>query len=172
MNSDARAGVAIRGDVGAKMPLLPWLAGALVVGAAALAAIASWLVVRAVRGLRPLLRLTPTRPQGQGPPAAPPHAVPSAGEHAGTATETIDVHASHLAERVRDLVHEGNVRRLVVKDAGGTTVLDAPVTVGVVGALAAPKLATLAALAAVATNYSIEVDREHLQATESVVAPT
>jgi hypothetical protein len=130
-----------------------------------------WLLVRGLRGWRRFPRFEPV-PSQQGSAATHVGEVQGTAEQASTAAERIDVHASHLAARVKDLVHEGNVRRLVVKDASGTTVLDAPVSVGVVGALAAPKLAALGALAAIATNYSIEVEREHTGTTAPVVATT
>lgn len=78
-----------------------------------------------------------------------------------TWTEKIDVHGSHLVEKVRELVHEGNVRRIIITNPDGKPVLEVPVTVGVVGILAAPAMAAVAALAAIAADYSIEVEREH-----------
>lgn len=67
----------------------------------------------------------------------------------------------HLVEKVKDLLHEGNVRRLIIKDADHKTVMEVPVTVGVVGFLVAPTMAAIAALAALAADYSIDVEREH-----------
>ena len=77
-------------------------------------------------------------------------------------TEQIDVKGGHLIERIKELLHEGNVRRLIIKDAGGKPVLEMPVTVGVVGILAAPTMAAVGALAALAADYSIEVEREEV----------
>ena len=75
----------------------------------------------------------------------------------------------HLVEKVKDLLHEGNVRRLIIKDAEHKTVMEVPVTVGVVGFLVAPTMAAIAALAALAADYSIDVEREH---PDSAVAAT
>lgn len=75
-------------------------------------------------------------------------------------TEKIDVKGGHLLAKVKELLHEGNVRRLIIKDAGDKTVLEMPVTVGLVGILAAPTMAAVGALAAIAADYSIEVERE------------
>jgi hypothetical protein len=50
---------------------------------------------------------------------------------ATTCTETIDVKGRHLVQKVKELVHEGNVRRVIIKDADGKTVMEVPVTVGV-----------------------------------------
>ncbi|WP_433678073.1 DUF4342 domain-containing protein [Nocardia sp. CA-119907] len=77
-----------------------------------------------------------------------------------TSTEKVDVKGRHLVERVKELVHEGNVRRIVIKDSDGRPVMEVPVTVGVVGFLLAPTVAAIGALAALAAHYSIEVERE------------
>jgi hypothetical protein len=76
-----------------------------------------------------------------------------------TSTENIDVKGRHLAKKVRELVREGNVRRIVVKNSDGDTVVEMPVTVGVLGVLVAPSMAAIGGLAAVAADYSIEVER-------------
>ena len=77
-----------------------------------------------------------------------------------TTTETIDVEHGHLVTKVRELIHEGNVRRILIKDGQGKTVMEVPVTFGVLGLLAAPKMAGIGAMAALAANYSIEVERD------------
>jgi hypothetical protein len=82
-------------------------------------------------------------------------------EAAETTTESFDVKGGHLVEKVKDLLHEGNVRRLIIKDADHKTVMEVPVTVGIVGFIVAPTMAAIAALAALAADYSIEVEREH-----------
>jgi hypothetical protein len=80
-------------------------------------------------------------------------------QQATTATETFDVTGGHLVEKVKELLHEGNVRRLRIKDSGGRTVMEVPVTLGLVGFLIAPTMAAIGALAALAADYSIEVER-------------
>ncbi len=77
-----------------------------------------------------------------------------------TGIEKVDLRGGHLVEKVKELVHEGNVRRIIIKDPGGETVMELPVAVGVAGLLAAPKWAALGAFAAIAADYSIEVERE------------
>jgi len=72
--------------------------------------------------------------------------------------ERIKVEGEDLLKRVKQVVHEGNVRRIVIKQ-GPRTVVEFPVTVGVVGAVAAPMLAALGALAALLTECTIEVER-------------
>src|SRR5262245_1024496 len=73
-------------------------------------------------------------------------------------TETISVEGGQLLEEVQRLIHEGNVRRIVIKQ-GMDTVVEFPLTVGVAGALIAPWLAAAGAIAALVTDCSIEVER-------------
>ena len=56
-----------------------------------------------------------------------------------------------VIERTKKLIHEGNVRRLIVKNAQGITLIEVPLTVGVVGAVLVPVWAAIAAIAAIAT---------------------
>jgi hypothetical protein len=85
-----------------------------------------------------------------------------------TSTEKIDVKGGHLVAKVKELVHEGNVRRVIIKDADGRTVMEVPVTIGVVGFLVAPTIGAIGALAALAADYSIEVERDAPQSTDAV----
>ena len=80
-------------------------------------------------------------------------------------TEKFDVKRSHFVEQVKELVREGNVRRIVINDSRGRTVTRIPVTVGVVGVLVAPALAAVAAIAALLADYSIEVERDVFNST-------
>lgn len=64
-----------------------------------------------------------------------------------------------LTEKVKQLVHEGNTRRVVVRNAKGEPVLDIPVTAGVVAAVAAPVVTAGAAFAALAGPWSLGVER-------------
>jgi len=75
-----------------------------------------------------------------------------------TAWETIKVQGGQVAEELQKLLHEGNVRRVVVKQKG-RSVAEFPVTVGLVGALVAPVLAAIGALVAVLADCTIEVER-------------
>jgi hypothetical protein len=65
-----------------------------------------------------------------------------------------------LVDKVRQLIHEGNVRRLVIKNDKGHTVMEIPVTAGVVAAIAAPVVTAIGAIAALAGDWSIEVERQ------------
>jgi hypothetical protein len=74
--------------------------------------------------------------------------------------ETHQVDGSQLIDRVKQLIHEGNVRRIIVKQ-GEHTIAEFPLTLGVAGALLAPPLAALGAIAALITDCTLEVEREH-----------
>jgi len=73
--------------------------------------------------------------------------------------EEFRVKGEELVEKVRQLIHEGNVRRLIIKDNEGKTYLEIPVTFGVIGALLAPMLAAIGAVAAMVADLKIEVIR-------------
>jgi uncharacterized protein DUF4342 len=75
-----------------------------------------------------------------------------------TYKESFKVAADQLLDAVERLLHEGNVRRVIIKQHA-KTVVEFPLTVGVVGTLFAPVLAAVGALAAVLTDCSIEVER-------------
>jgi hypothetical protein len=72
--------------------------------------------------------------------------------------ETIKVKGGQLLDKVRDLIEEGNVRRIVIKQED-RTIAEFPLTVGVVGAVLAPMLAAVGAIAALVTDCKIEVER-------------
>jgi hypothetical protein len=85
--------------------------------------------------------------------------------------ETIKVEGGELLEEVRRLLHEGNVRRIVIKQ-GERTVVEFPLTLGLVGAALAPPLAAVGAMAALLTDCSIEVERdEEGEADANATAP-
>jgi hypothetical protein len=73
--------------------------------------------------------------------------------------EEFTVSADNLIEKVKGLLREGNVTRIIVKDDKGKTLLEIPATVGVIGAVLAPWLAALGVIAALATNCKIVVER-------------
>lgn len=73
--------------------------------------------------------------------------------------EEFTVSADNLIERVKSLLHEGNVNRVIVRDEKGHLLLEIPATVGVIGAILVPWLAALGVIAALATNCKIVVER-------------
>jgi uncharacterized OB-fold protein len=74
-------------------------------------------------------------------------------------SEEYTVSGSNLVDRVRELLHEGNVTRVIVKDMAGKTLLEIPVTIGIVGVVLAPWLAALGVIAALVANCKIVVER-------------
>jgi hypothetical protein len=79
---------------------------------------------------------------------------------AATPTERIEVKGEHLVAKVKELIHEWNTQRIVINDADGTPVLEMPMTVGVIGLLVAPELTAVGTLGALASHYSIDVERQ------------
>ncbi len=76
-----------------------------------------------------------------------------------TRWEEFRVAGDQLVKTVKDLVHEGNVRRIIVKNEEGHTFLEIPLTVGVVGAVLLPVWAALGALAALVSGFDIAVEK-------------
>ena len=74
-------------------------------------------------------------------------------------TEEFHVNGEELLGRIKKLVHEGNIRRIIIKNKEGGTVIEIPLTFGVVGALLAPTLAAVGAIAALLTEATIVVEK-------------
>lgn len=74
-------------------------------------------------------------------------------------TEEFHLTGEELLAKVRELVHEGNIRRLIIRNESGATLIEIPLTVGVVGAALLPVWAAVGAIAALATDCSIVVER-------------
>jgi Domain of unknown function (DUF4342) len=73
--------------------------------------------------------------------------------------EEFSINGDELLAKVRQLVHEGNVRRLTIKNEKGDTLVVIPLTIGVIGAALLPVFAAVGALAALATRCTIVVER-------------
>jgi len=69
------------------------------------------------------------------------------------------VKGEDLLKKIKELIHEGNIRRIIIKNADGKTLIEIPVTLGLVGAVLLPVLAAVGAIAALAADYTIEVER-------------
>jgi hypothetical protein len=74
--------------------------------------------------------------------------------------EEFKVSGEDLLKKVKELIAEGNVRRITVKGKDGKTIVEMPLTVGVVGAVLAAPLAAVGAIAALVTECTISVERE------------
>ena len=76
-----------------------------------------------------------------------------------THTEEFKVLGENLLAKIKELVHEGNVRRVISKNDEGRALIDLPLSLGVVGTLLAPQLAAIGAIAALITQGTITVER-------------
>lgn len=76
-----------------------------------------------------------------------------------TYTEEFQVNGEELIAKIKELVHEGNIRRVIIRNDKGRTLVDIPLTMGVVGALLAPQLAAVGAIAALLTSGTIVVEK-------------
>lgn len=73
--------------------------------------------------------------------------------------EEFRVNGNEVLGKVKEIIHEGNVRRVIFKDEHGKTFMEIPLTIGVVGAIAAPILAAVGGIAALASNMTIVVEK-------------
>jgi hypothetical protein len=73
--------------------------------------------------------------------------------------EKFKVAGSELGDKIRELIHEGNVRRIIIKDEHGHTFMEIPMTVATIGVVAAPVLAAVGAIAALVAKCEVVVER-------------
>jgi hypothetical protein len=85
-------------------------------------------------------------------------------------TQEFSVSSDDVMKRVKELLHEGNVSRIIVKDDDGKSLLEIPVTAGVVGVLLAPWLAAVGVVAALARHCTIVVVRKRKVAATPISA--
>lgn len=76
-----------------------------------------------------------------------------------TVTDEFTVEAGDLLKRIQELLHEGNVTRIIVKDEAGKLLLEIPATAAVVGAILVPWMAAIGVIAALATRCRIVVEK-------------
>lgn len=73
--------------------------------------------------------------------------------------ERYEVRGEDVVKKIKEIIHEGNVRRIIINDMKGKTIVEFPLTVGVVGVLLAPILAAAGAIAAIATKCTVIVEK-------------
>jgi hypothetical protein len=76
-----------------------------------------------------------------------------------TRYEEFRLNGGEILNKVKEILHQGNVRRIILKDEHDKTFMEIPLTVGVVGAIVAPILAAVGAVAALASNLTIVVEK-------------
>jgi hypothetical protein len=77
------------------------------------------------------------------------------------------VHAKDLLNKIEELIKEGNVRRIIIKDADGKPYLEIPLSIGVIGAIAAPVVTAIGALAGVVANFTVEIVKKEDEEVEA-----
>lgn len=75
-------------------------------------------------------------------------------------TEEFRVNGEELLKKIKELIHQGNIRRIIIKDRDGKIVMEFPLTLGVVGAVLAPTLAAVGAIAALLTEVTVVVEKD------------
>jgi hypothetical protein len=74
-------------------------------------------------------------------------------------TEEFRVNGEELLGKIKSLMHEGNIRRIIIKNKEGAVIVEIPLTIGVVGALLAPSLAAVGTVAALLTEATVIVEK-------------
>lgn len=74
-------------------------------------------------------------------------------------TEEFRTTGDELLAKAKELIHQGNIRRVIIKNEEGTTLIEIPLTIGVIGAALLPVFAAIGAIAALATDCTIVVER-------------
>ena len=81
------------------------------------------------------------------------------GHHGDSFTEEFKVSGEAVVAKIKELVREGNVRRIIIKNEEGSTLIEIPLTIGVIGTVLLPVWAAIGAIAALAANLTIAVER-------------
>jgi hypothetical protein len=76
-----------------------------------------------------------------------------------TFTEEFSVTGEEILAKIKELIHEGNIRRIIIKDKEGRTLIEVPLTLGVVGAILVPVWAAIGAMAALVAEATLVVEK-------------
>ena len=86
--------------------------------------------------------------------------------------EEVKVQSRELVEKVKALIHEGSVRRIIIKDEKGHTFLEIPLTIAAIGVIASPVVAAVGAVAAVVSKFTVIVERAETPGSGSAPNPS
>jgi hypothetical protein len=75
-------------------------------------------------------------------------------------TEEFHINGEELLAKIKELIHQGNIRRIIIKNREGKTMIEFPMTLGVVGAVLAPTLAAVGAVAALIGEATVVVEKK------------
>ncbi len=73
--------------------------------------------------------------------------------------EEFSLNGGEIIDKIKELIHQGNIRRIIIKNEEGRTIVEIPLTLSVVGAALAPVLAAVGAIAALVTKMTIVVEK-------------
>jgi hypothetical protein len=76
-----------------------------------------------------------------------------------TWTEEYEVSGDDLVAQIKEILHEGNIRRIIIKNEEGKTLIEIPLTLGVIGAVLLPVWAAIGAIAALAAKFTLVVEK-------------
>lgn len=76
-----------------------------------------------------------------------------------TEREEFNLNSGEIIEKIKELIHQGNIRRIIIKNEEGKTIIEIPLTIGLVGAALAPVLAAVGAIAALVARCTIVVEK-------------
>ncbi|KKQ37064.1 MAG: hypothetical protein US53_C0029G0013 [Candidatus Woesebacteria bacterium GW2011_GWA1_37_7] len=85
--------------------------------------------------------------------------MPAKSKQSSKKQESFEIRGEELLKKIKELIKEGNIRRITILNKKGKEIIVIPLTVGVVGALLAPPLAAVGAIAALVTECTIKVER-------------
>ncbi|HEY7641817.1 MAG TPA: DUF4342 domain-containing protein [Steroidobacteraceae bacterium] len=77
-----------------------------------------------------------------------------------TRSEEFQFSGDTLVSKIKELVREGNIRRVIIKNEDGRVLIDIPLTIGVVGTLVAPQIAAIAAIGTLVFKGSIVIEKQ------------
>jgi hypothetical protein len=85
--------------------------------------------------------------------------MPDKKETKGTRTEEFKLNGGEIIDKIKEIIHEGNIRRIILKNEEGKTFIEIPLTVGLVGVALAPILAAVGAIAALVSKMTLVVEK-------------